>query len=190
MILLLIPLIDAPAGAEEQSSFYSVTGPCDLRFPKDHGPHPGYRTEWWYYTGNLKSKSDQSFGFQFTVFRSQFSPPGIEKSWPRPRSAWRTHHIYLGHAAISDISDKRHLHSERIYRNALNMAGARHENTQTLVFLQNWRLRITPDHHRLRVSTDDFGYKLDLTPLKPPIPHGVSGYSRKGRTPCDRDRTS
>ena len=67
------------------------------------------------------------------------------------------------------------------------MAGARHENTQTLVFLQNWRLRITPDHHRLRVSTDDFGYKLDLTPLKPPIPHGVSGYSRKGSAP---DRAS
>lgn len=183
MILLLIQLIGVSIGAEEKSPFYSVTGPCDLQFPKDHGPHPGYRTEWWYYTGNLRNGSDRSFGFQFTIFRSRFSPPGMEKSWPTPPSAWRTHHVYLGHAAISDISAKRHLHSERIYRNALNMADARQENFHTLVFLQNWRLRITPDHHRLRVAADDFSYELNLTPLKPPIPHGVSGYSRKGSAP-------
>lgn len=183
LILLLAPLFCVPAGAEEKDPFYSVTGPCYLHFPKDHGPHPGFRTEWWYYTGNLKSTADRSFGFQFTIFRSQFGPPGIEKSWPKPPSAWRTRQIYLGHAAVSDISGKQHLHSERIFRNALNMAGDRRENAQTVVYLQNWLLRITPDHHHLTVAGDDFSYKLDLAPLKPPIPHGVSGYSRKGSAP-------
>ena len=61
LILLFIPFFCVSVGAEEKDPFYSVTGPCRLRFPKDHGPHPEYRTEWWYYTGNLKSDSGKSF---------------------------------------------------------------------------------------------------------------------------------
>ena len=108
LLLLLIPMCRTPAGAEHAHSFYTVTGPCHLRFPKDHGPHPGYRTEWWYYTGNLKSAAGRDFGFQFTIFRSQLAPPGHERSWPDPPSAWRARQIYIGHAAVSDMAQKRH----------------------------------------------------------------------------------
>ena len=183
LILLFIPFFCVSVDAEEKSPFYSVTGPCDLRFPKDHGPHPGYRTEWWYYTGNLKSDSDKSFGFQLTFFRRQLGPPGFEKSWPRPPSAWRTGQIYLGHAAVSDISEKKHLHAERISRNALNMAGVDQTNTRIDLFIQNWRLRIDPHRHYVSASAEDFSFNLTATPLKPPILHGESGYSRKGSTP-------
>lgn len=183
LILLFIPFFCVSVGAEEKNSFLSVTGPCRLRFPKDHGPHPGYRTEWWYYTGNLKSDSDKFFGFQLTFFRSQLSPPGFEKSWPQPPSAWRTGQLYLGHAAVSDISEKKHRHAQRISRNALNMAGGDQTNTQTDLFIQNWRLRITPHRHHLTASAEDFSFNLTATPLKPPILHGESGYSRKGSTP-------
>jgi len=182
-ILLSAALFCASVGAAGEDTFDSVTGPCHLQFPRDHGPHPGYRTEWWYYTGNVSSRSGGSFGFQFTIFRSRFTPPGIERSWPKPPSAWRTSQVYVGHAAVSDISGKRHFLGEQIFRDALDMAGARQENGKTLVHLRNWRLQISPDHHHLTASTDDFSYTLDLTPVKPPIPHGVSGYSRKGSTP-------
>ena len=182
-ILLFIPLLCVSVGAEEKNSFLSVTGPCDFQFPKDHGPHPGYRTEWWYYTGNLKSDAGTSFGFQLTFFRRQLGPPGFEKSWPRPPSAWRTGQLYIGHAAVSDISEKKHLHAQRISRNVLNMAGADQTNTQTDLFIQNWRLRITPHRHHLTASAEDFSFNLTATPLKPPVLHGESGYSRKGSTP-------
>ena len=111
------------SGAEEYNDFLSVTGPCNLKFPRDHGAHPGYRTEWWYYTGNLQSESGDNYGFQLTFFRSQISPPGVDKKWPQPPSAWRSRQIYLAHAAISDITGKQHLEAERVAREALAMAG-------------------------------------------------------------------
>ena len=34
----------------------------EFRFPQDHGPHPDYRTEWWYLTGNLQTADGKEFG--------------------------------------------------------------------------------------------------------------------------------
>ena len=79
---LTLFLFHKVAIAEDGYDYLSVTGPCNLEFPKDHGPHPGYRTEWWYYTGNLTSEKGNRYGFQFTIFRTQISPPGYEQKWP------------------------------------------------------------------------------------------------------------
>jgi predicted secreted hydrolase len=91
------------AAADDSSGFLSVTGPCRLEFPRDHAPHPGFRTEWWYWTGNLKSDTGRHFGFQLTFFRYQLTHFGGAAEWPEPRSAWRSRQIYLGHAALSDL---------------------------------------------------------------------------------------
>ena len=116
---LIPPLLISSALCEE--GFRSVTGPCNMTFPRDHGAHPGFRTEWWYYTGNLKHKNGKRFGFQLTFFRSQISPMDAEKTWPIPMSAWRTQQIYLGHAAITDINGKQHIQAETAARGALGM---------------------------------------------------------------------
>jgi hypothetical protein len=110
--------------AQVQSGFLQVTGPCRLSFPSDHGSHPDYRTEWWYYTGNLTDGGHRRFGFQLTFFRSGLQPPGHRSDWPEPASSWRTDQIYLAHAAISDITGGRHLQAERMARPVLSMAGA------------------------------------------------------------------
>jgi predicted secreted hydrolase len=169
--------------AEDETEYFTVSGPCNLAFPKDHGPHPGYRTEWWYYTGNLKSESGDNYGFQLTFFRTQISPPGAHAKWPQPPSAWRTQQIYLAHSAISDLSRKEHLQAERVSREALKMAGALQKEDSTLIFLKDWFARIGPDTHLLRVNSDQFSYELTLTPVKPPVLHGRAGYSLKGSTP-------
>jgi predicted secreted hydrolase len=169
--------------AYETLEFLSVTGPCNLEFPRDHGPHPGYRTEWWYYTGNLTSENGNRYGFQLTFFRSQISPPGSEKNWPQPPSAWRTQQIYLGHAAISDISGKHHLQAECVSREALDMAGSDRNEGKTAIFIRDWSLHIGSNHHVIKVTTDEFAFELSLTPVKQPVLHGDAGYSRKGSTP-------
>ncbi|MBW2409471.1 MAG: carotenoid 1,2-hydratase [Deltaproteobacteria bacterium] len=166
--------------AQEQSEYLSVTGPCNLEFPGDHGPHFGYRTEWWYYTGNLTSEKGSPYGFQFTIFRSQISPPGFEKKWPQPSSAWRTQQIYLGHVAVTDISGKQHLQGEKTARAALGLSAAAHTRAITDIFIDDWSIRITPDSHILKVTTDDFKYEFYLLPEKIPVMHGDAGYSRKG----------
>ncbi len=182
-LFLVIVAGDHKVFADDESDFLSVTGPCNLTFPKDHGPHPGYRTEWWYYTGNLQAESGARFGYQLTFFRSQISPSDAQKKWPRPTSAWRTQQIYFGHAAISDISGKRHLQAERVAREALGLAGTSEEGGDTTIFIKNWRAQIGENAHILKAITDEFSYELTLQPAKQPVLHGQAGYSRKGSTP-------
>lgn len=66
--------VDALQGDTE--GFLRAEGPREFHFPDDHGPHPGYRTEWWYYTGNLFTEEGRHFAYQFTIFRNQLRPPG------------------------------------------------------------------------------------------------------------------
>ena len=51
--------------------------PRPFAFPADHGPHPAFRTEWWYWTGNLREAGGggRRFGFQLTFFRTALAPP-------------------------------------------------------------------------------------------------------------------
>ena len=68
-VFLVFVFTNRWAFAENTNGFLSVTGACNLEFPRDHAAHPGYRTEWWYYTGNLQSASGNRYGFQLTFFR-------------------------------------------------------------------------------------------------------------------------
>ncbi|MGD8470904.1 MAG: lipocalin-like domain-containing protein [Desulfobacterales bacterium] len=186
VLLCLFSMITAAgyhAIAEDKSGFLSVTGPCNLVFPKDHGSHPGYRTEWWYYTGNLKAETGNRYGFQLTFFRSQISAPGDERRWPQPHAVWRTRQIYLGHSAVTDILKNRHLQSELMARGTLGMAGVSQKTTDTQVFIKNWSANIGANRHLLKAVTDAFSYELRLKPAKPPVLHGQAGYSRKGSAP-------
>ncbi|MGD9172532.1 MAG: lipocalin-like domain-containing protein [Desulfobacterales bacterium] len=168
--------------AAEEEGFLAVTEPCHLTFPKDHGPHPGYRIEWWYYTGNLQTESGERYGFQLTFFRNQMSPSDSIQDWPRPSSAWRTQQIYAGHAAISDLNKKKHRHTEQMARGALDMAGIAQTAFETTVFIKDWSATIGADSHTLKARTADFAFELRLQPAKPPALHGQAGYSRKGST--------
>ena len=183
VFILFFLAINRLALAEPPSDYLTVTGPCNLEFPKDHGAHPGYRTEWWYYTGNLRSQTGDLYGFQLTFFRSQISPPGADKAWPDPASAWRTQQIYLAHAAVSDVDEKRHLQADLVAREALTMAGVMLRPPETVVYLKTWSTRIGAEAQVLHVDTADFSYNLTLKPLKPPVLHGQAGYSLKGSSP-------
>lgn len=180
LIVLLYPwghlLADSPG-------FLSVSGPCNLTFPEDHGAHPGFRTEWWYYTGNLESAQGKRFGYQLTFFRRQITSPDREGAAPPTPSAWRTDQIYLAHAALSDLDGGTYHTAEQAARAALGMAGSWWDGDAFTVVLKNWKARITPGGHHLRARTPDFSLEFELKPEKPPVLHGDSGYSRKGSAP-------
>jgi predicted secreted hydrolase len=169
--------------ADSEDAYLSVTGPCNFAFPRDHGDHSGYRTEWWYYTGNLYGKDQRPYGFQLTFFRSQISPQADRKSWPLPSSAWRTQQIYLGHAAVSDISGKKHFQAEEVARGALGMAGVKQEEKTTTIYLKKWSAVIEGPLHVIQAQSDEFAFQLKLSSEKAPVFHGLDGYSRKGSTP-------
>jgi predicted secreted hydrolase len=169
--------------AEDPKGYLSVTGPCDLEFPKDHASHPGYRTEWWYFTGNVQSSGGNRYGFQLTFFRRRITPMGSEKKWPKPHSAWRTSQIYLAHAALSDLDGKHHFYDQCMERGVLGIAGESRGNDSVRIFVKKWSARISPKSLHLKVISEKFSFDLDLTPVKPVVLHGDRGYSRKGSTP-------
>jgi predicted secreted hydrolase len=183
--IILLASIHA-RGGDTSSGFLQITGPCKLEFPRDHAPHPGFRTEWWYYTGNLKTETGRHFGYQLTFFRYQLTPFGGSVEWPDPPSAWRTRQIYIGHAAVSDISAKRHLQAEKVGREGLEglgIGGWVQYGPDVTLFLPGWSAVIFPDSHKIAADGDDFSFTLELKPSKPPVKHGINGYSRKGSTP-------
>ena len=152
-ILLLIALWPGPVYSE--AGFRTVTGPCGFRFPEDHGPHPGFRTEWWYYTGNVETAAGRRFGYQLTFFRRQMAPSDVTDDWPEPASDWRTLQIYLAHLAVSDIRGEIHRHAESMARSALDMAGTETQGEAVRVFLKSWSAVLGPNGHHLEAAAPD-----------------------------------
>ena len=154
--------------------------PRAFQFPQDHGPHEGFRTEWWYVTGNLESQSGREFGFQFTIFRSSLAP-----STPDRTSPWATNQAYMGHFALTDITRGTFAAHERFARGAVGLAGAR--STPLRVWLEDWVLEGSataaefPMH--LRVAEGDIALELSLTEGKPAVLQGEGGLSQKGPEP-------
>lgn len=166
-----------------RTSYPSISGPCALSFPEDHGDHPEHRTEWWYYTGNLTSEHGSRYGYQLTFFRSRMRPVGCDERRPPYPSAWRASQLFLAHAALTDISGRRFLHAETLARGALGMAGVERDASGVTMSVRNWSTRIAQTLHTLRANAGDFSLELSLSPIKPPVLHGDDGYSRKGMSP-------
>jgi predicted secreted hydrolase len=152
-----------------------------LSFPRDHGAHPDYRTEWWYVTGWLDGPGDRRRGFQITFFRTA---TGLAAS---SRSAFAPRQILFAHAALSDPALGHLLIGERIAREGLGLATA--STTDTNVAIDDWRLRRLADG-RFVAHVAGNGFALDLTfrPTQTVMPQGDGGFSRKGPDPGSASR--
>lgn len=173
-------------GGESVEGFRRADRPRPLRFPEDHGPHPSFRSEWWYLTGNLEGSDGEPFGFQLTLFRNALAPGGEGETG----SAWRTNQIYMGHFAVTDGRRRTFRSFERFSRGALGLAGA--EAWPFRVWVEGWELRGPPEEGgegreifplSLRAAEGDAALDLVLVPEKPLVLQGDEGLSRKGPDP-------
>lgn len=147
------------------------------KFPDDHGAHPDFRSEWWYFTGNLDDTDGRRYGFQYTLFRFAVAPGDAE----RP-SAWGTRQVWMGHLALTDVDGRRFFRAERFSRGGdIGLAGARARPFR--VWLEDWEMASLGDPIfplRLSAAADDFGLELELEDDRGPVLQGDRGYSRKG----------
>ncbi len=154
-----------------------VTPAGTIAFPRDHGSHPQFRTEWWYVTGWLDAP-DGPLGFQVTFFRTR---PNVDQANP---SAFAAKQVLFAHAALSDPKLGKLLHSQRVARAGLGLAEA--SETDGNLILDDWSLRRGRDDlWRTHAGGDDFALDLTFAPGQPPLLQGQNGYSRKGPAPSE-----
>lgn len=159
----------------------------DFVFPADHGPHPDFRNEWWYVTGNLDSENGRRFGFELTIFRFSLTPSATESA--ADGSAWRSRQVYIGHFALTDAAERQFHVAQRYSRGSLGLAGA--QAAPFRVWLDDWSIAgvrgggLPQEEYefgrpwQLQAGDGEIGLNLTLVPQKPPVLNGVNGLSQK-----------
>lgn len=137
--------------------------PRTLVFPRDHGSHPGLRTEWWYITGQARA-AGRAWGFQITFFRSRV------QATQELRSAFAARQLLFAHAALCDVQGARLHHDQRIARAGFGIAQA--SETDADVRLQDWSLQRTDEgaaeRYTTRLRSSTFALDLHFDTRLPP----------------------
>jgi predicted secreted hydrolase len=186
-LLLVIVLMAAPVLAASQLRLRAVLGdapsdgfaradrPWGFEFPRDHGPHPEFRSEWWYLTASLRAANGDEFGIQFTLFRQAL------RAAPVVGGPWDASQIYLAHVALTDVAAGTHRKAERLTRGHPRLAGV--QAAPFRAWIDGWSLTASGERLEglvLDTSTSDFALALRFDPLKPVVLQGDRGLSPKG----------
>lgn len=181
LVLFLILFLPGLAAAQGYAGlgtavegFAKVTPPADIRFPRDHGPHPEFRIEWWYLTAALTGEDGRDYGAQWTLFRVSTTP--------QPEGAgWAGNQIWIGHAGLT--TPERHFSAERFARGGVGQAGATALPFEA--WIDDWAMTGVAaggdplDALRLTARDEGFAYALDVRATGPIVLHGEAGYSLK-----------
>lgn len=180
--LLLLAFLPSAAFAQgfaglgrEEQGFRPVTPPAALAFPRDHGPHEGFRIEWWYLTANLKGPDGQDLGAQWTLFRQALSP-GPEAA------GWDSDAVWMAHAAVTTPTS--HHFAETFARGGIGQAGV--TAAPFAAEIDDWSMRGAAEPGEdaiarlaIHAAGEDFAYDLAAVAVPPPVPQGVDGFSVK-----------
>lgn len=176
--LLLLVGCDQPGPAgngfaglgQQASTFAQVTRNQPLVFPRDHGPHNGFRIEWWYITANLQDAQGRAWGAQWTLFRSALRSGAETAGWDSPN-------LWLGHAALTGPGG--HQSSETAARGGVGQAGV--EAQPFRAWINDWSLQGDDgiEHLQMSAGGQGFAYRLNLRSSGPLVLHGDQGYSEK-----------
>ena len=154
-------------------------------FPRDHGAHPEFKAEWWYFTGNLSDAGGARYGYQLTFFRR-----GVRFEASHPANPWSVRDVFMGHFTLTDAG-RRTFRAEDLLSRAgpglartgtgkpgPGLAGAKTDGLE--VWLLNWSARMKNGKVQLEARRGGIEIRLTLMPRKSAVLHGEKGLSRKG----------
>ncbi|MEO6259488.1 MAG: lipocalin-like domain-containing protein [Thermoanaerobaculia bacterium] len=171
LLVLVATFLTAPIAAAQ--TFLPARAGYEFSFPRDHGSHNEYQTEWWYYTGHLRTESGKRYGFELTFFRVGVVPPRTIQ-----QTRWDLRNLALAHFALTDIDGKAFRYSEKLNRSSPFTAAA--SDTHLDVFNEGWRATTLPDGSwRINAFAGRDALELTLASEKPPAIHGENGVSLK-----------
>jgi len=159
----------------EAKGFTAAAPGYRFAFPRDHGPHPAYQTEWWYYTGHLTAESGRTYGYQLTFFRRGVDADAVRRN----PSKWALNNVFLAHFAVTDEADGRFHFAEKSNRAGVGNAGA--DTTRFKVWNGPWTAEDKDGRIVLSAVAADRSILLHLRPSRAPVIHGRDGVSLKGR---------
>ena len=178
LICVISPAICTADSSSSPSRFSPAKPGYMYVFPRDHGSHDQFQTEWWYFTGHVLGENGRRFGYELTFFRRGIDSPHV---WSNP-SEWAMRHLYLAHLALTDEHADQFRVAEKISRAGIGKAGARAKVLDT--WIDQWHVKaVGPDHRQfhLQAQTQDFSIDLTVESQKPPVMHGENGVSYKGQ---------
>ncbi len=180
-VLLCVTVVHAADEHGATADFALALPGYHFSFPRDHGSHNEFQTEWWYYTGQVRSRTGNAYGYQLTFFRH-----GLESQDREPNpSRWAIRHLYLAHFAVTELNNTRFTYSEKMSRAGIGKAGA--DSDALSVWIDDWTVTTNGWTQHLRAnlrSTESTQTRIsidfDLIPAKTTVVHGHDGVSRKG----------
>lgn len=174
--LLVCCLLSAGWVAVADSAEWLEASPTrSISFPRDHYVHDGFRTEWWYFVGNLQNSQGRRFGYQLTLFRRGVRPPGsaaAESSFVRDWFAF-------AHYAVSDLSGGDYWHDQTIVRGGFGEAAFPDDGQLVARIDEAVVERLKEEQWRISAITEAFSYDFTLTVERGPVLQGKAGYSQK-----------
>ena len=174
LLVLLASVATYIACSQEEEGFRYAAPDRGITLPADHAAHPDYKTEWWYYTGHLRSRDGRRFGFQLTWFRAGLTAE------QQAESRFKAKTVYFAHFTVTDKEGREFRFAEKVSRGgSYDNAGADDRVLRT--WLGDWKLEGLGSMFYMSASDDSMALSLIGTPRKPAILHGVNGYSQKGR---------
>lgn len=164
--------------AQAAEGFAEARSEHTLEFPRDHGAHPDFRIEWWYLTANLSGDDGQTYGAQWTLFRTAVEPPGTTQA----TNAWQSGQVYMAHFALSESNGHRAF--QRYARGGLQEQEARSGAIAEpfSVWLDDWKMEsIETGFLPLQVAArqDDHAMSLLLASDRSLVLQGEEGFSLK-----------
>jgi len=173
---LALALASWPVFVHGQGEYPPVRQGVALQFPRDHGSHPQFRSEWWYITGWLKAAGGKELGVQITFFRNR---PRVAEDLS---SRFAPRQLLFAHAALADPAAAGLLHDQRAARAGFGLAQA--EEGRTEVAIEDWSLKQTGSGYVAEVAARDFRYSLRFDAKQAVLLQGERGFSRKGPNPA------
>ena len=144
-------------------------------FPRDHHAHREFKTEWWYFTGNLFDADGRRFGYELTFFRH-----GIQPAAERDPNVSRfiVDDLKFAHFALTEVNDRKFHFDQKTSRGAFGEAGF--DSGDRIAWIENWNLTATGEGSFDLAAATEFGrLRLHLRASKPPVIHGENGVSVK-----------
>jgi predicted secreted hydrolase len=144
-------------------------------FPRDHHAHREFKTEWWYFTGNIFDEVNRRFGFELTFFREGIIPPAQRTE---QKSRFVVEDLKFAHFTVTDDSGRKFRFEQKVSRGAFGDAGF--DRGDQIAWIDDWSLAIARGtEFHVAAAMPDASVNLVLAPQKQPAVHGQNGISTK-----------